>query len=193
MKSKLVLTVLACVLSPALISMTGCGSESSDPPANPGGTTSVAGGGTTSVAGGGTTSVAGGGTTSVAGGGTTGGGGSVGTVCDAPTLIFQVDSDVEGNVGCSGSICHTAANAATYPPDLVSPGVEARVKDVASTTMACSGGKYIDPANVENSLLLKKLTAAPGCGIQMPFAKAALTQDKIECIRSWVTAVAAQP
>jgi hypothetical protein len=107
-------------------------------------------------------------------------------------MVFQVDSDAGGE-GCSGAICHIAANATTYPPDLVSPGVEARLKNVASTTMACMGNKYIDSTNIEGSLLLKKLTATPGCGIQMPFAKPALSQAKIDCIRSWVTSVAAQP
>ncbi len=184
MKSKLALTLLLSTLAPALISVIGCGSEAETPTPAAGGTTGVGG---TTTGGAGTSA---GGTTG--GAGTTGGGGSVGAVCDAPTTIFQVDSDVAGNVGCSGSICHTAANAATYPPDLVSAGVEARVKDIVSTTMACAGGKYIDSANIEASLLLTKLTAAPGCGIQMPFAKAALTQDKIDCIRSWVTSIAAQ-
>jgi hypothetical protein len=189
MKSKLVLTVLVSILTPALISVTGCGSEA-DPPATPatGGTTGVGG---TTTGGAGTTSVGGttggAGTTSTAG--TTGGGGSIGAVCDAPNTIFKLDMD-QG--GCNGSICHSAANVALYPPDLETADPGPRLKDVASATDACSGRKYIDSTNIEGSLMLNKLLAAPACGIQMPFAKPALPQDKVDCIRSWVTSIAQQ-
>jgi hypothetical protein len=193
MKSKLVLTVLFSILAPALISTTGCGSESEEPAAPAGGTTSVGGStsggaGTTSggTTGGGGATTGGAGTTSTAG--TTGGAGT-GAVCDAPNTIFKLDMD-QG--GCNGTICHSTANAALYPPDLESADPAVRLKNVASATDACNGRLYIDSANIEGSLMLNKLLAAPACGIQMPFAKPALPQDKVDCIRSWVTSVAQQ-
>ncbi|HEX2882247.1 MAG TPA: hypothetical protein VHO25_22155 [Polyangiaceae bacterium] len=190
MKSKLVLTLLVSILAPALISVAGCSSEA-DPPATPatGGTTGVAGattGGAGTTGGGGTTGGAG--TTSTAGT-TGGGGGGGGAVCDAPNTIFKLDMD-QG--GCNGSICHSAANVALYPPDLETADPGPRLKNIASATDSCSGRLYIDSANIEGSLMLNKLLAAPACGIQMPFAKPALAQDKIDCIRSWVTSIAQQ-
>jgi hypothetical protein len=205
MKSNLILTVLTSLTLPALISISGCGSESADPPAAMAGTANVAGAttggaGATSVAGGGTTAggtTGGAGTTSVAGGGTTGGAGTTGAagaagvVCDAPATIFAID----GDQGCAGAICHIAANATMYPPDLVSPGVAERLKDVVSTTAGCNGRKYIDSTNIEASIMLTKLVNPPSCGAAaMPFAKPALLpQDKIDCIRSWITSVATTP
>jgi hypothetical protein len=171
-----------------LVSVIGCGSEA-DPPATPatGGTTNTAGtttGGAGTSAGG---TTGGAGTTSTAG--TTAGGGSTGAVCDAPNTIFKLDMD-QG--GCNGSICHSTANVALYPPDLEAADPGPRLKDIASATDACSGRLYIDSANIEASLILNKLLAAPACGIQMPFAKPALAPDKVECIRSWVTSIAQQ-
>jgi len=211
MKSKMLLTVLTSLTLPALMFVAGCGSESADPPSAPAGGTATAGGsGTAGVpatggvsgmpATGGVSGMpATGGvsgmpaTGGVSGMPATGGvsGMPNGTVCDAPTTIFQVD----GDQGCNGAICHTAANMADYPPDLVSPDPGPRLKDVVSTSQGCAGRKYIDSANIENSLLLTKLVSPPICGAAaMPFAKPALLpQDKIDCIRSWITSIAQQP
>jgi hypothetical protein len=174
----------------------GCATELENPSAfNLGGNTSTAGGGSGGTSGGGSSGGGSGGTSGISGGGTGGTAGSGGTeACDAPTMVFQVDNDANPGQGCAGAICHVAANAATYPPDLVSPGVAARVKDVPSATTACGATyKYIDSANIEDSLLLTKLTAGPACGSPMPFPTGGLAQDKIECIRSWVTSIAASP
>lgn len=102
--------------------------------------------------------------------------------CDAPETVFKADGSVGG---CNGPICHSAMTV--YPPDLVSEGVAARLLDVASTTTICAGQKYIDSSNIESSLILSKLSAAPSCGIQMPFAQPPIPADKLECIRSWIT------
>jgi hypothetical protein len=103
--------------------------------------------------------------------------------------VFALDGAMGG---CNGAACHIAANAATFPPDLISPGVEARVKDVASASLICTGQKYVDTTNIEASLLLTKLAASPSCGVQMPFGLSPLMQTQIDCIRSWAQSLATQ-
>ncbi len=174
-----------------------CASKLDNPSAfhNPNTTASGGTGGTATGGGGAGGTTTGGGGTGGAGGTATGGGGTGGTAaapCDAPTLVFMVDGPMGG---CNGATCHIPTNSQVFPPDLITPGVAARVKDVASlATGSCPGRKYVDSANIENSLILKKLqtqTPPTGCGLQMPFGLPMTSQDKIDCIRSWVTAVAA--
>jgi hypothetical protein len=103
------------------------------------------------------------------------------TFCDAPTLVFQV-ADTQG--GCNGSTCH----AGIFPPDLILEGVAGRLRDAPAAL--CPQVKYIDSANIENSLILTKLTATPTCGAPMPFNLPSLADDKVQCLRDWVAGVA---
>jgi hypothetical protein len=106
------------------------------------------------------------------------------TYCDAPALVFQV-ADTQG--GCNGSVCH----AGVFPPDLISEGVATRLLDM--NAILCPQATYIDSANIENSLILRKLGPSPPCGAQMPFLLPTIAADKLECIRGWISAVAANP
>jgi hypothetical protein len=124
------------------------------------------------------------------GGGTANGGGGSGgapATCDAPTLVFQVDG-MQG--GCNGAACHVQGGA--FPPDLVSADVADRLVDVPSEGQFCSGQLLIDSQNIENSLILKKLVADPECGDQMPFGLDPLSDEKAQCIRTWIQSVVAQ-
>jgi hypothetical protein len=87
--------------------------------------------------------------------------------------------------GCDGGGCHVAGG---QRPDLTSPGVEARLLNVAST---CNGRPYISAAD---SFLEEKLVSAqPDCGgFPMPFSTpAALNAADEQCILDWIDEVAA--
>ena len=155
------------------------------------------GGGSAGAAGTGGTGGGGGGTAGTGGtsgsGGTGGSGGTSGSAgaaaCDAVTTLFLVVA-TQTEAGCDGTICHHAGTG--FLPDLVTPNQASRLLDVpAAATGSCPGEVYIDTANIENSLMLKKLTATPGCGVQMPFAlpEATLTPEEVECLRSWIASV----
>lgn len=83
---------------------------------------------------------------------------------------------------CGSSDCHSAKDA----PDLVSPGVESRVRGVFSGT--CPGNALVTPGKPETSYLYRKLTETkPSCGSQMPIGPK-LSADEIACVREWITA-----
>jgi len=87
--------------------------------------------------------------------------------------------------GCAGPGCHIPQGT---PPDLVSPGVEARVLDVMASA-ACSGRPYI---GASDSVIEEKLTSADPCGEPMPlFAAARLSAEDKACILEWLDEVAA--
>lgn len=121
------------------------------------------------------------------GGAATGGGSGMGECSDADLAAmpqFFASS-------CGTTACHdkSAGSPSEATLDLVAPGVEARVKDVASP---CEGKKYVDSANPEQSYLLEKLTHDdPTCGTRMPPGPA-LPAARLACVRAWVEQVAAQ-
>jgi hypothetical protein len=87
--------------------------------------------------------------------------------------------------GCAGAGCHIPQGT---PPDLTSPGVEARVFNVMST---CQGRPYI---GATDSFIEEKLTVSqPACGgAQMPFfAVNNLSDEDRACIIEWIDDVAA--
>ncbi len=85
-----------------------------------------------------------------------------------------------------GPECHNAVDLEA-DLDLVSPGPGARVLTAMSATEECSGRPLIDPTG-QHHLLLDKLTAPP-CGTRMPFGKAELPPEDIECVRRWIDEV----
>lgn len=101
---------------------------------------------------------------------------------------------------CSGAICH-GENGEEGPAggvDLVSPGVEDRVYNVAasyknvSDPEACPSTPelLINPASPEASLMLTKLSGTHSCGDAMPIPNPpGLSSSEQECIRRWVLSV----
>lgn len=99
---------------------------------------------------------------------------------DVQTEIFGTP-ETPAKCGLGG--CHGAVGGAIAPAsglDLVSPGVEARLVGVTGVCM----GLLIDPADIENSLMIRKLHPSPGCGQRMPFG-GMLTDDEIDCVTEW--------
>ncbi len=141
--------------------------------------------------------------------------------CDAPAMIFTVntDNDVNGmpvtpstplaqkKAGCTGSACHIAANAAAFPPDLETANPETRLIDKQSMSFFCGGTNdvYIKSADVASSMILRVISPHPTCAnsgmgtieqmpfgsTQMPQTLPALTADQVTCIRNWVYYVVA--
>ncbi|HTM45247.1 MAG TPA: hypothetical protein VL137_09855 [Polyangiaceae bacterium] len=182
-----------------------------------GGSGSGGTGGVTTGGSGGTSGVITGGSSGT-GGASSGSGGSAGEAvfCDAPAMIFSVntDNDVNGQpvtpstplaqkkAGCIGSGCHSAVNVGAFPPDLETANPEARLLDKQSMSFFCGGTSdvYINSADVENSMILRVIAPHPTCGPtgmgtieQMPFGSTqtpqtlpALTADQVTCIHNWV-------
>jgi hypothetical protein len=139
-----------------------------------GGSAAGGAGGSSSGAGG---SVAAAGTTGASGSGSSGsGGGTVPASCGD-----VVDRVLVYNCGL-GSGCHGAgARLGNFGE---SEAAALALVDKTATTSAC---KYIDTANPEKSAILDKLSPVPTCGgAQMPFRVDPLSQDDIDCVRSWV-------
>ena len=85
---------------------------------------------------------------------------------------------------CGGGGCH-GANAPQQDLDLVSPGVAARVVDVAGK--GCSA-LLADPANPTASLIYQKLSPNPPCGSPMPLARPPLSDAETACVLAWIAA-----
>jgi hypothetical protein len=105
--------------------------------------------------------------------------GSAGTAgcVDVVTVLFPQKC---GTTACHNPTDHQAGL------DLVSPGVDARVNGVVSTSDDCPGQTIADPSDPEGSLLLSKLSDTPPCGARMPFATTPLSAVETDCIREWV-------
>lgn len=173
-----------CALALSATALGGCATQLDNPDqyTNPYGGNAGAGGSSAGTSGSGGTG--GSNAAGTSNGGTDSGSG----VCDAPTLVFQVDG-MQG--GCNGGTCHTPANVATFPPDLISPNPETRLLDVVSNSAFCPGKTYIDTTNIDNSLILQVIQPNPPCAVQMPFNLTPLTPEKIQCVRDWVQSVIA--
>jgi hypothetical protein len=99
---------------------------------------------------------------------------------DDITVLFNRPS-AQG--GCADGGCHTAGG---FPPDLVSPNVEMRLLNVAST---CQSRPLI---GASDSFLAEKIeNPAPACGgAQMPFfATQNLNAADRQCILDWIDEV----
>jgi hypothetical protein len=192
MKHSILLTSLL-LLSGSLVA---CGSdgggEGNGDDGGTGGMSSGGTGGNLPVGGGGTTGGTGG-SDGGAGGSTDGGAGGVtAEFCDAPMMVF-LKEDTAG--GCLGASCHVSANIEAFPPDLEAADPAMRLYDLASSGAYCTGGedpgKYINPDDVEASLLITKISSTPVCGVQMPFALDPIPEADADCIRKWVRWVVA--
>lgn len=157
---------------------------------NPGGTGGALGTGGSAPGGGsgGSPGVSGTGGQPASGGTGQGGTGQGGTgtqpgVCPDDITVLTNRPAMEG--GCAGPGCHVPQGT---PPDLVSPGVEARVFNVMASA-ACSGRPYV---GASDSVIEEKLTNPDPCGEPMPlFAAARLSAEDKACILEWLDDVAA--
>jgi hypothetical protein len=155
------------------------GSAGSGTPAGTGGSTPA--GGSSAGSGGG---IASGGT------GTTAGGGAGSSCPDDITTLFARPS-AQG--GCTnGGGCHEPGSP--VKPDLVSPGVEARLLNIASSCSKTATGASVQPRpyiGSDDSFLEEKIgDGDPGCGSPMPFfAEAALSAADEQCIVDWIDQV----
>jgi hypothetical protein len=94
--------------------------------------------------------------------------------CDPVTQIFPMT--------CATAPCHSAAAMQNHL-DLQSPGLPERLVG----KQAFGGpGLLIDPMNPDDSVLYLKVTSTPPFGFQMPLVGGPLSQDQVECIKTWV-------
>jgi hypothetical protein len=120
--------------------------------------------------------------------GTTAGSGA-GSCPDDVTTLFARPS-AQG--GCTnGGGCHEPGSP--IKPDLVSPGVAARLLNVASSCSKTSTGASVQPRpyiGSDDSFLEEKIAGTPACGSGMPFfAEAALSAADEQCIIDWIEQV----
>ncbi len=106
--------------------------------------------------------------------------------CD-PTPIFESK--------CSTSICHEGPDP-LGSVDLVNGDIAQNVLGVQAAYAGVTDPEncpatpelIVDPNNVEESLLLKKLLGTYSCGSAMPVGLP-LEADQIECIREWALTI----
>lgn len=69
--------------------------------------------------------------------------------------------------------------------DLTSPNVGTRLTNAkAAMGSECSGEVIINPTNPAASLLAKKVSATPGCGLSMP-PGSPLKPEEVTCLQQW--------
>jgi len=89
---------------------------------------------------------------------------------------------------CGTSLCHEGSAAAAQL-DLITPGVESRLKDASSTM--CNGWKLVTPGAAQPSLLYQKVVSTtPPCGVPMPVGGPALAAEQLQCLKSWIESLA---
>ncbi|MFO7179997.1 MAG: hypothetical protein DIU78_014970 [Pseudomonadota bacterium] len=131
-------------------------------------------------------------------GGTAGSGGTAGGGSGSP-IPAETAACWESIVTMKCFFCHFNANT---PGKLDMSGGSAehaaRMKNVPATNDSVAnpgtcapGEKLIDPINVDNSVLLKRLNGTQSCGSSMPQGLAPLTAAEMTCVRNWVMSVAA--
>ncbi|MEO8177670.1 MAG: hypothetical protein ABI895_02450 [Deltaproteobacteria bacterium] len=144
-----------------------------------GGGSGAQGGSSAGGAGGGSSGTGGGSVTSggSAGSGTAGSGSSLppptGPVCDAVAKVFPK---------CSFQPCH--GDGSTNGSFADSEAAARALLDKPTRNTQC--GKYIDSANPDASAILTKLDDPTCGGAQMPFNADPLSDEDIDCVRSWV-------
>ncbi len=84
--------------------------------------------------------------------------------------------------------CHSTAGKSNFANlDLQASGVYDRLKVQKSTGANCGSALVVDPNNVDNSLLLKKVSGTHGmCGNKMPLTGDSLTATEVACVKSWI-------
>ena len=103
--------------------------------------------------------------------------------CPDDILVLLNRPAMQG--GCGGDICHVPGGTA---PDLTSPGVEARILNVAASA-ACGGRPLV---SADDSVIAEKITNPDPCGEPMPFFAAdRLSAEDEACIVQWLDEVAA--
>lgn len=96
------------------------------------------------------------------------------TACpDTPMFLSQK---------CALAGCHVSMFPAGLL-DLQSPNPGMRIIGV----MSQCGGPLGDPANPDNSVMLKKLKGNQ-CGTRMPLGMTPLSNGEIDCIKNWIAA-----
>lgn len=110
-----------------------------------------------------------------------------GGACDIQALLALPEN------GCTNAGCHGARFQGNL--DLLSPGLDERLRGVASQSEACAGELLVDPAHVDDSLLLRLIDpvrfASSPCGVMMPFgSQAGVSARTLSCFESWVEAIA---
>jgi hypothetical protein len=108
--------------------------------------------------------------------------------CDIKALMALPEN------GCTNAGCHGERFQGNL--DLLSAGVDQRLLGVASQSEACGGELLIDPANVDNSLVLRLIDAtrfkSSPCGVMMPFgSQSGVSAETLSCFENWVKAIAA--
>jgi hypothetical protein len=101
-------------------------------------------------------------------------------VCDAVTKVLLVS--------CGGGSCHSNPSAGIGDWAVGRAEAESFVDVPSVRNTAC--GFIIDSSDTSQSLLLRKITGdftAPMCGGAMPVSGADLTDEQIDCMRSWLT------
>jgi hypothetical protein len=114
------------------------------------------------------------------------GGGGSGGPCDAAPVLASA---------CGMTICHEPTVVSSGGLDLTSPGVAARLLDVAPTgdkaSQCPNEGPYLVRGSVPAmGLLLSKITNSPPCGSPMP-TLGTLNPDQVACITEWANSLTA--
>jgi hypothetical protein len=106
---------------------------------------------------------------------TLGTGGSTGITVEA---VFETN--------CGNSICHDPDQPAAGL-DLVSPDVESRTVDIASSDANCGSEILVIPGDPDGSYMLQKIRGRPGiCGGQMPVTTL-LDAEDTAVIEQWIS------
>ena len=91
---------------------------------------------------------------------------------------------------CATAGCH-GTNRPLSPLDLESPGVEARLVNVAGSD--CSTETLVVPGKPDASFLVHKLAdAKPSCGARMPRGEDPLAAGDIACIEQWIAGLTSE-
>lgn len=110
---------------------------------------------------------------------------------DETPILGPVECDVTRDVFVpSCGSCHDSETRSA-DLDLVSPGIETRL--LVDSTSLCGARPLVVPGDPESSLLYLKLFGASGCGARMPLFRAALSDEDIACVGSFIADMAGAP
>ena len=113
-----------------------------------------------------------------------------------PGTLSNPDDFIDGGTGprtaqavfddsCATAGCHDDVSTAAEL-DLLSPGVEGRVVDVASKAIGCETDILVVAGDPDSSYMIDKINGAFGiCGSQMPLLDT-LSPGDVEIIRQWI-------
>jgi len=114
-----------------------------------------------------------------AGGGSSAGAGGGGTEeCDAFAILDR---------SCSGGSCHGAGtDIGNFAESLEIAETFAGENPLPDSACADYNGTILNPDNPQQSLLVQKVNGAAPCGLDMPLAPPALTDDEVSCLVEWI-------